>query len=64
MYKSVIPPSDGDSSDTEVFQAFLQVNNITKVSGPDYQPPTADANYSQLTTVPISPTPGKYTFLK
>ena len=63
MYQTVIPPSDGESSDAEVFQTFLQVNNLTKVSDVDYQPPTPNANCSQLVTVQISPTPCKYIFL-
>ena len=63
MFKTVIPPSDGESSDGEVFQTFLKVNNITQISDADYQPPSPSANYSQLATFPKSPTPGKFTFL-
>lgn len=63
MFRTVIPPSDGESSDGEVFQNFLKVNNITEVSDADYQPPTQSTNYSQLETFPISPTPGKFTFV-
>ena len=63
MYQNVIPPSDGESSDEEVFQTFLQANNVTRISDADYHPPTPNANYSQLTTVQISPTPCKYIFL-
>ena len=51
MYQNVIPPSDGESSDEEVFQTFLQANNVTRISDADYHPPTPNANYSQLTTV-------------
>ena len=63
MYQNVIPPSDGESSDEEVFQTFLQANNVTRISDADYDPPTPNANYSQITTVQISPTPCKYIFL-
>ena len=63
MYQNVIPPSDGESSNEEVFQTFLQANNVTRISDADYDPPTQNANYSQLATVQISQTPCKYIFL-
>ena len=63
MYQNVIPPSDGESSDEEVFQTFLQANNLTKIYNAEYQPPTPNAKYSQLATVQISPTPCRYIFL-
>ena len=63
MYQNVISPSDRESSDEEVFQTFLQANNVTRISDADYHPPTPNANYSQLATVKISLTPCKYIFL-
>ena len=62
MYQNVIPPSEGESSDEEVFQTFLQANNLTKISDAEYHPPTPNANYSQLAAVQISPKPCKYIF--
>ena len=59
MYQNVIPPSDGESSDEEVFQTFLQANNLTKISDAEYQLPTSNVSYSQLAAVQISPTPCK-----
>ena len=59
MYQNVIPPSDGESSNEEFFQTFLQANNLTKISDAEYQPPTSNASYSQLAAVQISPTPCK-----
>ena len=44
MYQNVIPPTDGESSDEEVFQTFLQANNVTRISDVDYHPPTPNAN--------------------
>ena len=51
MYKTVIPPSDGQSSDEEVFEHFLSGNNLTKVSNADCQPAIPNAEYSELLTV-------------
>ena len=51
-----IPPSDDDTYDQEVFQHFLQRNQVTSVSNPDYQP-VSSPHYSQL--APVFSTFGK-----
>ena len=54
-----IPPSNDDTYDQEVFQHFLQRNQVTSVSNPEYQP-VSSPHYSQL--MPVSSTFGKYQF--
>ena len=48
-----IPPSNDDTYDQEVFQHFLQRNQVTSVSNPHYHP-VSSPQYSQL--VPVSST--------
>ena len=43
-----IPPSDDDSSDNEVFQHFLQLFKIQRVSTPEYEPQSSNLVYSEL----------------
>ena len=57
-----VPPSDEDSSDDEVFQHFLQGNQVTSVSNAEYKPVSSDAVYSQLAPVHLSSTCGKRNF--
>ena len=54
MNENFIPPSEDDSSDSEVFNTFFHGNIVTKVSGAEYQPPTSNSNYSELVPVQIS----------
>ena len=54
-----IPPSDDDTYDQEVFQHFLQRNQVTSFSNAEYQPVSSTALYSQLAPVQLSSTCGK-----
>ena len=56
MNENFIPPSEDDSSDSEVFKTFFHGNNLTKVSDAEYEPPTSISNYSQLVPVQFSST--------
>ena len=58
MNENFIPPSEDDSSDSEVFKTFFHGNNLTKVSDAEYETPTSISNYSQLVPVQISSTRG------
>ena len=60
MFEPAVPPSDGDESDEEVFQHLLGGNNITQVTNPAYQPPSSNADYSQLSSQ-FPSSPGKST---
>ena len=60
MFEQAIPPSDGDESDEEMFQHMLVGNNLRKVPDAAYQPPSLNAEYSQLSGQ-ISSSPGKST---
>ena len=54
-----IPPSDDDTYDQEVFQHFLQRNQVTSVSNAEYRPVSSTALYSQLMPVQLSSPCGK-----
>ena len=60
MFEQAIPPSDGDESDEEMFQHMLVGNNLRKVPDAAYQPPSLNAEYSQLSGE-FSSSPGKST---
>ena len=51
-----IPPSDDDSSDNEVFQHFLELNKIQRVTNPKYQPVSSNWVYSELVPFQLSTT--------
>ena len=57
-FNSYIPPSDDDTYDQEVFQHFLQRNQVTSVSNPEYEP-VPSPRYSQLVPLQLSSTFGK-----
>ena len=57
-FNSYIPPSDDDTYDQEVFQHFLQRNQVTTVSSPEYEP-VPSPRYSQLVPLQVSSTFGK-----
>ena len=54
-----IPLSDDDTYDQEVFQHFLQRNQVTSVSNAESQPVSSTALYSQLVPVQLSSPRGK-----
>ena len=60
MNENFIPPSEDDSSDSEVFKTFFHGNNLTKVSDAEYEPPTSNSNYSQLVPVQIPAVPAEW----
>ena len=57
-----IPPSDEDLSDNEVFQHFLEINKIQRVSTPEYHPQSSNFIYSELAPFEPSKTRGKVIF--
>ena len=59
MNENFIPPSEDDSSDSEVFN-FFHGNNVTKVCDSEYQPPSSNSSFSELVPVQISPTRGMH----
>ena len=51
-----IIPSDEDFSDDEVFQHFLEINKIQRVSTPEYHPQSSNLVYSELAPFELSKT--------
>ena len=54
-----IPASNDDSSDEEVFQHFLQRNQVTSISNPEYKSVSSTAVFSELAPVQLFSLCGK-----